>query len=95
VKVFFEDDTGERTALSTPEPEAPRVEVPIHCPACPALAPIWVEGQGIDERGRDEYRAKARHVGCGKRIGKLVVVVGTIFGIEEDERVLRGPARVY
>jgi hypothetical protein len=27
--------------------------------------------------------------------GKLVVVVNTIFGIEEDERVLRGRCRVY
>ncbi len=34
-------------------------------------------------------------VACGKTIGKLVVEYDTIFGAEEDERVLNGRPRVY
>lgn len=42
----------------------------------------------------DTYESDA-HCACGKPVGKIRVRVSTIFGIEEDERVLYGRCRVY
>ena len=52
--------------------------------------------QGIGQRiaDHDTYEADARCV-CGKQVGILRVKLSTIFGLEEDERVLRGRVRVY
>ena len=45
--------------------------------------------------GHDEYVGAARCVDCKAPAGTLRVKVSTIFGIEEDERVLNGRCRVY
>ena len=64
------------------------------CPLCHCKT-LKVRGLGIRERGHDTYTADAQTICCGKPIGKLVVTVDTLFGIEEDERVLHGRCRVY
>lgn len=65
------------------------------CPACKA-APFAVRGRGVNQKTFDEYRATAECCGCGATLGTLVAEVSTIFGIEEDERVLlHGRCRVY
>ena len=46
-------------------------------------------------RGHDEYVAVARCYGCKAFCGTLYAKVDTIFGIEEDDAVLNGRARVY
>jgi len=80
--------------------EAPRagdaaVAFDAPCPACGAKAPILVAGCGTHTTTHDTFVASAKHVGCGERIGRIEAKVDTIFGIEEDERVLHGRARVY
>jgi len=45
--------------------------------------------------GHDIYTSKAFCAVCLEHLGSLVVVVSTIFGIEEDNRVLNGRCRVY
>jgi len=43
----------------------------------------------------DTYTSKAVCAVCGEHLGTLKVKVSTLFGIEEDQRVLNGRARVY
>lgn len=75
-----------------PHKGAPSVEAA--APAC-ACGSVWVRGLGDDERGHDTITTRAVCAGCGARRGKLVVTVDTLFGIEEDERVMNGRCRVY
>ena len=66
------------------------------CPAC-ATRPMQVHGRGMvrdPESQRDTYRATAACV-CGEPAGVLRVQIETLFGIDEDERVLHGRCRVY
>ena len=65
------------------------------CPACGADGPALFGDR--PEQGHDRYTATAVHVGadCGAAIGTMVVEFDTLFGIEEDERVLNGRPRVY
>lgn len=46
-------------------------------------------------RGHDTYTSNASCFDCDAPVGRLVVTVDTIFGIEEDEAVLHGRPRVY
>jgi hypothetical protein len=64
------------------------------CPFCHAQT-LKVRGRGIRETTHDTHTADAKTVCCDRPIGRLVVTVDTIFGIEEDERVLQGMCRVY
>lgn len=43
----------------------------------------------------DTYYADAVCISCKHAVGELQTQVSTIFGIEEDEAVLNGRARVY
>ena len=50
---------------------------------------------GNYQTGHDEYTASCFCATCGTNLGTMVVKVSTIFGIEEDNRVLNGRWRVY
>lgn len=64
------------------------------CPDCEHDAPTKLRGR--DQRhSHSKYHAIAVALCCGARIGQLEVEVQTVFGIEEDRRVLAGPWRVY
>lgn len=55
-----------------------------------------VNGLGKYIEDHDIYAAEAKCADCSKRCGKLRVRVPTIFGLEEDERVLYDSrCRVY
>jgi hypothetical protein len=63
---------------------------------CDAGKPLLVAGvRGTEKRDHDTVESEAGCVRCGKTIGRLVVKFDTTFGLEEDERVLRGRPRVY
>ncbi len=63
------------------------------CPLC-GVADCNVVGRETTHT-HDVYQAEAKALCCEKRIGRIEVKVDTVFGIEEDERVLGGPWRVY
>lgn len=65
------------------------------CPECKAPAPLKVRGEGNHVEGRDTYAAKAVALCCGAEVGVIRARLSTIFGLEEDGRVLNGRARVY
>ena len=56
--------------------------------------PMQLRGRGphCDDRS---CSAVAVHVRCGAEVGYLLVEFDTIFGLEEDARVLNGRPRVY
>ena len=65
------------------------------CQHCDA-DPFPVIGK-IDEQTytHDTVTAPALSRCCGQRVGKMVVLLSTIFGREEDNAVLNGRPRVY
>jgi hypothetical protein len=84
--------TRERTIPARlPYPTATFVEVDFPCSGCGSKQ---VAG-GTPTRGHDTYTAPAVCVDCRAACGTLVATVSTLFGIEEDERVLNGRPRVY
>ena len=64
------------------------------CPGCNVEAFVIVGGNRRIEN-RDTYKADGRCKQCGDAVGHIYAKVDTFFGIEEDERVLHGRARVY
>lgn len=63
------------------------------CPACGAGHPA-IRGTGRTHHDHDTYYARARAACCGAEL-RMETAVDTIFGIDEDERVLLGRCRVY
>ncbi|TMQ11961.1 MAG: hypothetical protein E6J90_33075 [Deltaproteobacteria bacterium] len=63
------------------------------CPSCHAAQP-QIRGTGITHHDHDTYYARAVARCCSAAL-RMETRVDTIFGIEEDERVLHGRPRVY
>jgi hypothetical protein len=84
-----------KPAGGNPKPGQDSVRFNVGCPHCKTPSPIDVRGKGIRSHDHDTYYADAEHIGCGGSLGQMRVKVDTIFGIEEDERVLNGRCRVY
>ena len=64
------------------------------CPHCEAF-PFSVGGHGKHIEGHGTYAADASCIACGERVGVLRARVETLFGLEEDEAMMNGRARVY
>jgi len=76
-------------------PTAERVDVDGSCPLC-KHEPFQVSGKnGTTEQSRDSITQDAVCRACDEVVGKVKVTFDTIFGIEEDERVLGGPHKVF
>lgn len=63
------------------------------CPACGV--PLRVLGNGRRIGGHDFYTSNAFCAACRAQVGEVRAYVSTVFGLEEDERVLHGRCRVY
>lgn len=66
----------------------------IKCPEC-AGAPLMIHGKGEGARTRDSITQPAYCNYCGEVVGTIRAKFQTIFGIEEDNRVLNGRFKVY
>lgn len=65
------------------------------CPSCGA-EPFYVAGDGARPSADDRaYECTAYCLACKARVGTVRAEVDTLFGVEEDERVLHGRCRVY
>lgn len=100
MKVYLHPKEGRRVRAHLPHPQCDHVLVPGACPACGTSLEDdrgrtvhKVAGRaGSMVREHDRYVSTAACVGCGEVLGRLVAVVSTIFGLEEDER-MTGPSR--
>lgn len=81
---------------TTSLPESERwIDVAGRCPSC-LVAEFRVIGDVQRQKvGRDTVTAPALALCCAAEVGTVRVELSTIFGLEEDERVLHGRARVY
>lgn len=96
MKITVEIIGGEKRSA---KPQGDHVVVSGSCPHCEAepfdAKPFNVRGKGITKTDRDSYYADGYCLKCDERVGMIRVKVDTIFGVEEDERVLNGPWKVY
>lgn len=89
--VLYTDGTELPLTLGELGDDAPSADCA--CPGC--SAPLRVLGSGREIGGHDYYRAKGFCASCRAYVGEIRAYVDTIFGLEEDERVLHGRPRVY
>ena len=92
-KTWLETRDGKTLALTLPFPGAVTATCEEACP-CGSSAVVG----DVRERSTaypDRYIAKGFCGGCRARRGMIYAKVDTLFGLEEDERVLSGPWRVY
>lgn len=77
------------------EDDARLVTQGISCPAC--KEPLAVFGNTATlERVDDETEEARAHCGsCKASVGRVRITYDTLFGLEEDDRVLKGRYRVY
>lgn len=64
------------------------------CPSC-GVPEFALQGHGIEQVDEETIRAACRCFNCNDPVGYVYHRESTIFGREEDERVLRGRCRVY
>lgn len=91
VQVTVIDSAGHRHAATIAEC-GEYVTIPV-CPACGSLAPA-VRGTGITHHDHDTYYARGLARCCGVEVC-METKVDTIFGIDEDQRMLNSRYRVY
>jgi hypothetical protein len=94
-KLFFVPHEGAQIKVKLPEDQrAESVSIGIDCPEC--KKPLQASGTNKriapDDRA---YESDAICIGCNKMVGTLRLVTNTLFGLREDEAVLRGRCRVY
>lgn len=64
-------------------------------PECKAN-PFYVKGANMRPMSDDRtYKSDGYCAACGDPVGYIYARPSTIFGLEEDERVIYGRARVY
>jgi len=95
MKITIVLDDGSRHRARLPYDNATHVLCKIACPHCKTKDPdgsIKISGTGIKHTTRDTYFADAIATCCMRKIGTIETSVETLFGIDEDERVLNGPS---
>ncbi len=94
MKMFLLLDGAKRT-IAVPHHGAAYAQVEGSCPLC-RCADFKVAGEGrrasTDDRA---WEADARALCCNASVGTIRVEPNTLFGVREDEAVLRGRCRVY
>lgn len=85
---------NEARSSSLPESEK-WIDVDGRCSSC-GRGEFRVIGDIHRQRvGSHEVTAPALALCCGQEVGEVFVELDTIFGLEEDARVLNGRCRVY
>lgn len=93
IAIHIEGETEPREA-SLPDRSSSFVVASGACPLC-RHAPLHASGSGEQVTGHDTITSACVCRTCDKRIGSIVVTMDSLFGIEEDRRVLNGRCRVY
>jgi predicted nucleic acid-binding Zn-ribbon protein len=94
-KIFLIVSEGPRRKASTPFPDADHAVVEGKCPAC-GCDDFKVAGTGRRPSSDDRaWEADGVALCCRAHVGTIRVETNTLFGVREDEAVLRGRCRVY
>jgi hypothetical protein len=93
MRVLWRPEEGPQVELPRPPPRAEAAEAPGEtCPAC--RKPLRLAGRNPVE-GERTVESAAYCAACDAPLGRLVVELATLFGLEEDRAVLNGRCRVY
>ena len=90
--VYSTDEPTEQLATK-PYDDASFVRIPC-CPSCKA-EPADIHAKKSKWIDEETLEGEAFCIHCKKSIGILQVTMQTLFGLEEDNRVLNGRCRVY
>lgn len=94
-RVFLLPAEGVRLPCTVPHADAAYAQVQGACPAC-GCEDCKVAGTGRRPSKDDRaWEADAVALCCDQPVGVLRVETNTLFGVREDEAVLRGRWRVY
>lgn len=98
IKLLLKHD-GTVRKCKTPFPEADHALAEGACPYCNVMelgGGFKVAGASMRPSDDDRaYEANAGCLACKAHLGTLRVETNTLFGVREDEAVLRGRCRVY
>lgn len=93
--ITFKTLDGEIIAMEWPERGVQFVSpenIGHQCPQC--FQPLQCNAPKSCQTDRCVY-GDARCIHCGALVGRLTIWLDTIFGLQEDDLVLNGRARVY
>ena len=94
-RIFLVLFSGERMKCSQPFAEADFADVDGRCLVC-GTTPFRVQGTGRRPSSDGQaWEAGGIAVCCNKHAGTIRVETGTLFGVEEDERVLAMGIKIY
>lgn len=94
-KIWLVLDEGPRRPCAPPFPDADHAVVDGKCPLC-GCDDFKIAGTGRRFSSDDRaYEADAMSLCCDKPIGIIRYETNTLFGVREDEAVLKGRCRVY
>jgi hypothetical protein len=94
-RIFLLVDGGPGRKARQPFPDADHAQVEGSCPKCGA-ADFKVGGSGRRPSKDDRaWEADGYCLACRAHVGTIRVETSTLFGVREDEAVLRGRCRVY
>ena len=93
LKITITLKDGRKVKAKLPYEHASDAVTDVQCPNGGHF--LAAHGIGTPQVEYDTMTSPARCCGCGERIGTITVKVNTLFGIEEDERMLNGRFRVY
>lgn len=99
MRIWIKPDDGPRVPAYLPYAEAryvlvSREDAQAFHAECVDHDGLSVQG-GTPTIGHNTYTCKAFCACCRQPLGVMTVRVSTLFGIEEDDRVLNGRFRVY
>ncbi len=95
MKLFLLLSEGERRTAREPFDGADHVVVDGACPKC-GTHDFRVAGHGRRPSADDRaWEADASCYACRARVGTIRLETNTLFGVREDEAVLKGRVRVY
>jgi hypothetical protein len=94
MRITIKPDTDVSQNAHLPYEGADHVVGVGRCPLCKRIN--WrAQGVGPQDTGHDTVESACKCVECGEIVGRIRVRMSTIFGLEEDARVINGRCRVY
>lgn len=95
MKIFLLINNEPKRKAAPPFPEADHAVVEGACPKC-GCSDFRVSGTGRRPSADDRaWEADAIALCCRAPVGTIRMETNTLFGVREDEVVLRGRCRVY
>jgi hypothetical protein len=96
VKLFLlPKDGSTRVRMKLPAKDAPSVPMEVACPSCGANPYLIFGGNKHISKDDLAYESDGYCTSCQAYVGTIRLEVETLFGLREDEAVLKGRCRVY